>query len=153
MPKYINKLRDEEIESFLNINGYNLVTNITDKEGYPVVAIERFDNKILIRAEQIIKDNFKTELENYLIKKTPYSIITHMINSKYNPFFNNIDLILIEDYYLCILGITKDDQKKSEILCDSYIDYMIEKFPTYKKDLITFINTLPDDELDNNSII
>ena len=149
MAKYINLLTDKEIECFFNNNGYKLIKDLYDSEGFPIRAIERTDDNIFVRAQQIDKSNLETEIEELLTQNAPMFRALSMLASMRSAYGRNIDLIHFSDYFMSKICILDEDQKASEELCNSYIEYMIEKFPNYKKDLIEYCNSLPDDESDN----
>ena len=149
MSKYINKLTNEEIESFFNVNGYNLIKDLEDDDGLIIDAIERDDENIFVRAQQIQIDKIDIEFENYLIQKSPNFAALSALISMHSGYGRNIELIHFSDYFLSKFCITPEDKESSEELYNSYIRYMIEKFPTYKNDLIEYYKSLPDNELYN----
>ncbi len=148
MSKYINRLTDEEIENFFNDNGYALVKDLTDDDGFTIDAIERGDNDIFVRAQKTKKDDIDIEIENLLIQKMPGFMALSALASMHSGYGRNIDLIYFSDYFLSKFCITQGDKDSSEELCNSYIRYMIEKFPTYKNDFIEYCKSLQDDEFD-----
>ena len=149
MSKYINRLTDEEIEKFFNNNGYAFVKDLTDDDGFPIDAIERDDDNIFVRAQKTKKDDIDIEIENLLIQKMSSFMALSTLASIHSGYGRNVDLIHFSDYFMSKFCISEEDKEASEELCYSYIKFMIEKFPTYKNDLIKYCESLPDDELDN----
>ena len=146
MAKYINRLTDEEIQFFLNHNGYKLETDLTDSDGYPIDAIDRGPDDIIVRVKQINPNPIFNEFQKYLIKKAPNLAMMSAFATMNSCYGSNIDLIHISDYHLSKFCILPEDKEASEELCTSYFKYMIQKFPTYKQDLIDHIESLPNDE-------
>ena len=150
MSKYINRLTDEEIEEFFNNNGYKLVKDLTDDDDFPIDAIERDDDNIFVRAQQTKKDDIDIEIANLLIQKMPGFMTLSALASMHSGYGRNIDLIHFSDFFMSKFCILEEDKISSEELCNSYIKFMIEKFPSYKNDLIEYCETLQDDEFNNN---
>lgn len=153
MEKYITQLTDENIEEFFEANGYRLCKELTDDDGLPIDAIERSDEIIFARVQQKEKDKIDSQLAYYLAKKHPGFLTLSMLASTRSGFGRNIDLVHFSDYFMSKFCITKEDEKSSEELCTSYIQYMINKFPTYKADFIAYCDTLPDDEMEEDNTL
>ena len=151
MSKYIKHLTDDEIEKFFSDNGYELTKDLTDPDGNPIDAIERGEEDIFIRAHKAQKDEAQQELEAYLMRKAPHIAALTAIASIRSGYGRNIDLIYFSDYYMSKFCITEDDKKESEELYSSYVDYMVQRFPTYKADIIEYCNSLPDDSQEDST--
>lgn len=145
MSKYINQLTDEEIEEFFKNNGYELVKDLTDHDGFPIDAIDRGEDNIFVRARQIQKDEIDAELKSYLLQKSPGFLALYALTSIHSGFRSDVELIHFTDFFMSKFCITEDDEKSSEILLSSYLNHMAQKFPTYKNDLIEYCESLPDD--------
>ncbi len=153
MSKYISRLTDEDIETFFNDNGFQLVKDLTDDNVCPIDAIERGDENIYVRVQQINRNQIDIELEKFLIQKSPSLMSLSSLASMRSCYGRNLDLIYFSDYFLSKFCINSVDNKLSEELCSAYIKFMIEKFPTYKKDFIEYCDSFPDDELENELTI
>lgn len=138
MEKYITQLNNNDIETFFNNNGYTLCDSLTDHDGNKIPSIERYDNLIVIRAQHLNKNNIDSDLAYYLTKKHPGFLTLSMLASTKSAYSRNIDLIHFSDYHMAKFSITTEDEKDSDNLCSAYYQYMIEKFPTYKADLLSF---------------
>lgn len=145
MSKYINQLTDEELETFLKNNGYELAKDLTDHEGELIPAIDRDEENILIRARRLEQDELDAELKAYFLQKSPGLLTLFALTSMHGIFGNNVELIHCTDYSMSKFCITEDDEKTSEVLFSSYINYMSQKFPNYKEDIIEYYDNLPDD--------
>ena len=148
MSKYINQLTDEEIEKFFNDNGYELTKGLTDREGFPIDAIERGDEDIFIRAQKMQIDETEAALNEYLMKKAPHIAALSAIASMRSGYGRNLELIHFSDYFMSKFCITEEDKQESEELCHAYISFMDDKFPTYRADLIEYCNSLEEESAD-----
>lgn len=147
MSKYINYLTDDEIESFFNANGYELVKDLTDDDGNIIDAIERSEENIFIRAQK--SNNIDDKLKNILLQKSPELMAINVLASMRSAYGRNIDLIYFSDYYMSKFCITEEDEKESQQLCTAFIKYMAQKFPTYKTDFIDYCDTLSNETSEN----
>ena len=146
MAEYINQLTDEEIEKFFNDNGYELTKGLTDREGFPIDAIERGDEDIFVRAQKIQIDETEAMLNSYLMQKAPHIAALSAIASMRSGYGRNMELIHFSDFFMSKLCITEEDEKESEELCSAYISFMDKKFPTYRDDLYAYCDSLQDDK-------
>jgi hypothetical protein len=153
MQKYIPQLTDEAVEEFFEANGYRLCKDLTDDDGLPIDAIERSDEVIFARVQQKERNEIDAQLAYYLAKKHPGFMALSMLASTRSGYGRNIDLVHFSDFYLSKFCITREDEKSSEELCTSYIQYMAQKFPTYKADFIAYCETLPDDEMEEDNTL
>ena len=153
MQKYIPQLTDEAVEEFFEANGYRLCKDLTDDDGLPIDAIERSDEVIFARVQQKEKNEIDAQLAYYLAKKHPGFMALSMLASTRSGYGRNIDLVHFSDFYLSKFCITREDEKSSEELCTYYIQYMAQKFPTYKADFIAYCETLPDDEMEEDNTL
>ena len=153
MEKYITQLTDEDIKTFFDKNGYRLCEELTDDDGLPIDAIERSDKVIFARVQQKKPNEIDAQLAYYLAKKHPGFMALSMLASTRSGYGRNIDLVHFSDYFMSKFCITREDEKSSEELCSSYIQYMANKFPTYKADFLAYCETLPDDEMEEDNTL
>ena len=146
MTKYINKLTDKEIEEFFNTNGYALVKDLTDDDGLPIDAIERGDDSIFVRVQQLRRDDIDIEFEKLLMQKAPGLMALSTLASMHSSYGRNIDLVYFSDYFMSKFCITEEDKNSSQELYTSYVRYMAQKFPTYKADFLEHCDTLSKDK-------
>ena len=142
MEKYITQLTDEEIEAFFLVNGYKLCKELTTDDGEPLEAIERSDEVIFVRAKQIQREAIDAQLAYHLAKKHPGFMSLFMLSSLGGGYSTNIDFIHFSDFYMSKFCVYHDDEKESEKLCTSYIQWMNKKFPTYKADFNAYCDKL-----------
>ena len=152
MSKYINQLTDEEIEKFFKNNGYELVKDLTDHNGFPIDAIDRGEDNIFVRARKLEIDQFDAELKSYLMQKSPGFFALYAITSMHSGFRSDIELIHFTDFFMSKFCITEEDEASSEVLLSSYLNYMAQKFPTYVEDLNEYCASLPDDNLEDDTM-
>ena len=145
MSKYINQLSDFEIENFFNENGYELIKNLTDKNGILLSPIERSEDNIFVRVKQS-NDNTDTTLSNPVIKKSSSLMALSTLAAMHGVYGSKIDLIFFSDYYLSKFCITKEDEATSDALCEAYVKYMAQKFPSYKNDFLAYCETIDNEE-------
>ena len=142
MEKYITQLTNDEIEAFFLVNGYKLCKDLTTDDGEPLDAIERSDDVVMVRAKQIEKDKINAQLAYHLAKAHPGFMSMFMLSALGGGYSTNIDLIHFSDFYLSKFCIYPEDEKESEKLCTSYIQWMNSKFPTYKADFNAYCDKL-----------
>ena len=148
MSKYINQLTDEEIEEFLNNNGYELVKGLKNHSGEAIPAIDRYEEGMFVRARKI-PDELDQEIKSILLQKSPGLMALYALTAIHGGLGMDMDLIHITDFYMFKFCITEEEEKESDELCRSYIRYMADRFPTYVADFSDYCNSLPDDELEN----
>ncbi len=148
MEKYITQLTNDEIEAFFLVNGYKLCKDLTTDDGEPLDAIERSDDAVMVRAKQIEKDTIIDQVDNtssdtkFDKNKSHLFAIIYAMSALGGEYSTNIDLIHFSDFYLSKFCFYPEDEKESEKLCTSYIQWMNSKFPTYKADFNAYCDKL-----------
>ncbi|MBE7074084.1 MAG: hypothetical protein E7379_03230 [Clostridiales bacterium] len=153
MSKYIKKLSNEEIEIFFNNNGYKLAKDITDDNDLPIDSIERDDDSIFVRTQQMNDNEIDLHLNSISSKKYAGILALTTLFSMHAPYSRDIHLFHITDYFLSKFCIFPEDSEIGKTLLTSYFKFMIDKFPTYKKDLEEYVESLPDDESESENTI
>ena len=132
---------NNEIIGYKYVNLGKMMENI--KKGMePLEAIERSDEVIFVRAKQIQREAIDTQLAYHLAKKHPGFMSLFMLSSLGGGYSTNIDFIHFSDFYMSKFCVYHDDEKESEKLCTSYIQWMNKKFPTYKADFNAYCDKL-----------
>jgi len=152
MQKYITKLTNEEIEQFFMANGYALCNNLTTNDDEPLPAIERDDEMVFVRAQNIKAIENNEDLKDFISAKYPAILSIPFLAGIQDTYNNNIDIIHFNDFYLSKLSIfpfdlsDEDEQSSEDALYSAYVKFMDKKFPTYKEDFLKYCEQLQSNE-------
>lgn len=138
--KYVSKLTNEDIDTFLKDNGYELV-QLYDDDGKKIPCIERGANDIFIRCRNIEDNETMKKIKEHMIKRNPMlSYIMH--RSSYSQM---IDAMMIKDFDITRISVI-DFDKSEDPLNKAYVMFMYEKFgDKYLKDYNRYLKTHKDD--------
>lgn len=132
--KYISQVSNQEIEQIIKNSNYELVTDIVDKNGEKVPAIERLNGSILVRA---IDSKAKKQIDETfgdLLAKLSGKFLSYMSLVSYHK------IIIFRDFSVDVYsGNLKEETSSNEQdLFDDYISFMLDKFKNknYKNALL-----------------
>lgn len=132
--KYISQVSIKEIEQIIKNSNYELLTDIVDKNGEKVPAIERLNSSILVRA---IDSKAKKQIDETfgdLLAKLSGKFLSYMSLVSYHK------IIIFRDFTVDVYsGNLKEETPSNEQdLFDDYISFMLDKFKNknYKNALL-----------------
>ena len=132
--KYISQVSNQEIEQIIKNSNYELVTDIVDKNGEKVPAIERLDSSILVRA---IDSKAKKQIDETfgdLPAKLSGKFLSYMSLVSYHK------IIIFRDFSVDVYSenLKEETSSNEQDLFDDYISFMLDKFKNknYKNALL-----------------
>lgn len=144
MAKYINRLSKDDIEQILIQNNYILFeNNIDENTKEKIEPIQRCEDNLFIRCIKVPKLQ-ELKLKNLL---NSYGNIPDFLNDLIMEYG---EIIFIEDFYIHTTSTFVFNEENDVKLLKSYINFMKNKFgDEYEKDFNNFVNSLPNNNQEN----